>query len=212
MFSNTVIKMEIVMKKKEGFYPRCKIAVFLLFCFISLCFFYEVGLAEESLPLEDASESVQKDEKKDCGESFSDKIIGSTFKIMAKTFVKTVNMDKLKSVNIAKLQKMSDDKFAKKNLKVYEFTKDLPLDLKEKYCVSDHMTRQQAIDNINSLDKKEVYALINKIPNTLIATKFRQYVNNSRQKVVDSNLVGYIKNMWSGFAGRATSDETKIKA
>lgn len=58
--------------------------------------------------------------------AFEDKIIGPTFRILAKTFVTLADINKLKKKNIKKLNKMSEENFRKRYAKAYEDIKNLP--------------------------------------------------------------------------------------
>lgn len=126
-----------------------------------------------------------------------DRIIGLTFKALAKAFVAIVDINKLKKSNIDKMMKMKEDKFNSKYAKVYEVIKDLPSELKAGYAVTEHMTKEQAIRNIKSLDKKKIYAMIDSIPDVIIAREFRQYLSKKKQEIQKNNVVGQINRFWA---------------
>lgn len=130
--------------------------------------------------------------------SVPDRIIGSTFKTLAKAFVATTDINKLKKNYIDKLNKMDNEKFKKRYAKVYETLKDLPPHLKAKYGISENMTKEQAIKNIESFDnKKKMYKIIDSIPDTFIVYHFKQYLSKTKQEIQKTNLVEQIKNFWN---------------
>lgn len=128
--------------------------------------------------------------------SVTDRIIGSTFKALAKTFVATADINRLKKNNIDKLKKMENEKFKERYTKVYRVIKDLPPKLKVSYAITEDMTKEQAIRNIESFDKKKMYEMIDSIPDTIIAQQFRQYLSEKKQAIQKSNIVEQINKFW----------------
>ncbi|MFA6142047.1 MAG: hypothetical protein WC738_01985 [Candidatus Omnitrophota bacterium] len=118
--------------------------------------------------------------------------IGPAFKALAKAFVARADVDKLKRINIDKLDKMSEEKFKREYAEAYRIIKYLPFYLRTTYKVSDTMTKWQAIRDIKSLDKKKLCEVIDSIPNTIIAREFEQYLNKERQNMRRGNIVAQI--------------------
>ena len=129
--------------------------------------------------------------------SLQDKLIGSTFKTLAKGFVVVIEIDKFKKDNISKINRLKADKYKRRYAKVYESLKELPPDLKIKYGIIEDMPREELIKDIESLDKNEIYELIDLIPDTFIAKEFKKYLNQNKQGIQDSNLVKEINKFWN---------------
>lgn len=127
----------------------------------------------------------------------SDWIIGSTFKSLAKGFVAVADIRQLKKNNIAKIDKMSPEKFNKHYGRAYEGLKDMPLNLREEYKVTADMSREQVIKDIESLNKSKMYKIVDAIPDTVIADHFRQYLEQTKQEVQKSNVVAEIHKLWN---------------
>jgi hypothetical protein len=125
------------------------------------------------------------------------KMIGSTFKTLAKAFVVMADVDKLKKNNIEKLSKMDEEKFRKRYAKVYEVAKDLPPKFKDSYGITGSMSREQVIRNIKSLDKKKICQAIDSVPDTIIARQFRQYLGEKNQEMQKSELIEQINGFWN---------------
>lgn len=128
--------------------------------------------------------------------SMEDKIIGSTFKTLAKAFVAMTDINKLKKDNIDILNKMEEAKFRTRYAKVYGVIKDLPPKLKASFRVTEHMAKEQAVKNIESLDKKRIYETIDSIPDTIIAKQFKRYLSEKQQEMQKSNIVKQVNNLW----------------
>jgi hypothetical protein len=140
---------------------------------------------------------------------FEDMIIGLTFKTLAKAFVATEDIDKLKKNNIEKLNKMDEEKFKKRYAKIYEAIKDLPSDLKVSYGITEHMSKEQAIKNIELLDKKKIYETVDSVPDTIIAKQFKQYLSEKKQEIEKSNIVEHINKLWDKMTRKVNTSSPK---
>lgn len=126
-----------------------------------------------------------------------DKLIGSTFKILAKSFVAVTDIDKLKEENIRKINKMDNDKFNKRYAKAYEVIKALPADIRVAYGIKEGMNKEAATGTIKLLNKDKIYKIIDTIPDKFIADQFRVYLSKKKQEIKNSNLVVQINMFWS---------------
>lgn len=133
----------------------------------------------------------------------ADRIVGTTFKALAKAFVLATDIDKLKQNNIARLEKMDGEKFKKRYAEVYEATEGLPAELKLSYGITEEMPKEQAIKDIKSLDKKKLYGLIDAIPDAIIARQFEQYLSETKQDFMKSNLVEQVTKFWNKLTAAA---------
>jgi hypothetical protein len=129
--------------------------------------------------------------------SVEDRIVGSTFKTLAKAFVAIVDINKLKKNNIDKLNKMNEEKFKKRYAGVYKIIKYLPAELKVSYGITEAMTKEKVIKNTESLDKKKIYEMIDSIPDAIIANQFKQNLSEKRQEIQNSNTVEQINKFWN---------------
>lgn len=112
-------------------------------------------------------------------DTFKERIVGSFVKTFAKTYIATCNLEKFKEKNIKKIRKMDEAKFQRVYGKVYqEVMIDLPQSLKMTWGISENMTREKAIAQLKSFtNKKQIYKLINSIPNQMIAKHFEKHKN-----------------------------------
>ncbi|MCR4338154.1 MAG: hypothetical protein NUV91_10155 [Candidatus Omnitrophica bacterium] len=139
--------------------------------------------------------------------SNEDKIISATFKTLAKAFVATTDIEKLKKKNIDKLNKMDEEKFKKKYAETYKIIKDLPAPLKTRYGIIDKMTKEHAVRNIHSLDKKKTYEIIDAIPDAIIAREFKESLEKEKEQMKNSNVVEQIQKSWN----RMISEMNKVE-
>ena len=137
--------------------------------------------------------------------SMGEKIIGLTFKSLAKAYVVTLNINKFKEKYINKLERMEEEKFRTRYAKVYESIKELPPHLKATYGITEHMAKEEAIRNIESLEKKKAYEVINAIPDKLIAKLFKQHLSEKKEEIQrgKKNIVKQIKQLWSKIIEKA---------
>jgi len=126
-----------------------------------------------------------------------DKIIGSTVKTLAKAFVLTINVNALKKKNIDELNKMDEKEFRKRYADVFKIINKLPAELKVKYELTETMTKEQAIKNLESLNKNKIYGAIDSIPDEFIVEKFKVYLKRKKQEAQKSNLFEEVKKFWN---------------
>jgi hypothetical protein len=104
-----------------------------------------------------------------------DFVVGGAIKNLAKIYIKTVNLAKLKDKYIKKIATMREDKFQKYYKKFYVVYKELPPEVKESYIFEENITKTQAISMINKVDKRDLITIINKIPSDFIVKQTKYY-------------------------------------
>ncbi len=114
--------------------------------------------------------------------SLYDFVVGGTIKTLAKIYVKTSNLTKLKSKYIKKITNMKDDKFNKYYMQFYDVYKELPPDLKQKYVFTDQVTKAEVIQKIDTVNKRDLIGIINKIPSDFILRKTKYYLHKSHEQ------------------------------
>jgi len=138
-----------------------------------------------------------------------DRIIGSTFRTLAKGFVLAVDIEQLKKNNIDKLTAMKDEKFRRRYAEVYEIIQDLPTDLKNAYGIKKEMTRQEAIAEIKKMDKKKIYAIIDAVPDAVIVRQFKQYLAEQKRTLEESSAAEEINKFWQKVLKKIHAPETQ---
>ena len=129
--------------------------------------------------------------------TFEDQLIASTFKTLAKTFTMAIDLDSMKQKNMVKLTLMDDEKFKKKYRKIYPFIKDLTEDIRKQYGIEENMSKNQAIKNLSTLDKKSVYKLIDSVPTTVIVNIFKKNKSLANKDWKKNDTIGEIKLLWN---------------
>jgi len=135
--------------------------------------------------------------------SWDEVVIGTSFKTLAKAFVATADIQKIKKANIEKLEGMDEAKFRQRYVEAYAIVKDLPGDIKKEYGVTETMSRHQAIENMQVLDKPRMYALIDSMPNEAIARQFRQYLSQRQGSDEGRDLVTQVRSFWAKIKAKA---------
>ncbi len=134
-----------------------------------------------------------------------DKLIGSTFKSLAKAYITVVDLKKLRKANIEKIKAMDEEKFKKRYAKVYLVINELPRKVKTTYGINETMTKEQVIRKINSWNKKKICGVIDSIPEELIVKYFKEYINKSKQHVKDSSLIEQVRSFWERIIRRSSA-------
>jgi len=107
-----------------------------------------------------------------------------------------MDIDKFKKDNIGQINKLRPDKYKKKYAKIYDVIKELPPGLKAKYGIIEDMPREQVIKNIESLDKKKVYELIDSVPDAFIAREFKNSLKEKKRQAQENNFIKEINEFW----------------
>ena len=108
--------------------------------------------------------------------TIGEKALGTTIKTAVKAVIAVTNIENVKKKIINKLDRIDEGRFKAQYTSFYEIIKDLPPDIKATYEVTPYMTKAQMARNIKSVDKKEIYEIINRIPDKTVADLFKQYL------------------------------------
>lgn len=131
------------------------------------------------------------------GQASREFVIGATVKLLAKGYVAMGDIDKTKKNSIAKLEKMSDQEFARKYAAICEDMKGLPKSVKDAYGVDEKMDRSGAINKIRSVGKKDLYTIIDSIPDPFIVKHFDAYFAEKGLDFKKSPSVGEAMLFWN---------------
>jgi hypothetical protein len=142
--------------------------------------------------------------------SYEDKIIGATCRGLFAIFLSVNDFDKLKADGLAKIKKMGDAKFKSKYTKVYPIIKDLPPELVQKYNIREEFTREDALYNMGLMDKKEVFRIIDVIPDQFFAKKIKEYFTKDKN-IPLRNPEEDINNLWNSVLQKKNKDESGKK-
>jgi len=122
--------------------------------------------------------------------------IGMGFKSLAKSFILCNDLGKLKSKYIVKLKSMNQEKFKMRYLKIYNVLKELPLEVREKNGINADMTKEQVIAKLGKLNKRELYDIVDEVPNELIYRLFERFGNKYNLSSSKYGLDERISRLW----------------
>lgn len=122
--------------------------------------------------------------------------ISTSIKSIAKAYIAVTDLDKLKQTNINKIRKMEDREFRVKYTKIYIDLKDMPKNVKDAYGLSDTMDKTTAIKKIESVEKKDLYIIIDSIPDIYIVRHFDDYLAERKLDMRRSFSKREIKRFW----------------
>ncbi|MFC1666293.1 hypothetical protein ACFL0P_00285 [Candidatus Omnitrophota bacterium] len=114
------------------------------------------------------------------------KVTGTMIKGVVKIAVATTNIKRAKKKIVNKLDGISEEDFRERYSGFYELIKDLPPDLKSAYKITPHMSKEQMVRNVESVDKKKIYRIIGRIPDKTIAMLFKEYLRGAGFKETKS--------------------------
>ncbi len=135
--------------------------------------------------------------------SFGDNSIAVTIKVLAKAFVETADLEKVKAKQIKSLSKMNETKFQKRYTEIYDALKDIPPELRTRYGVTEHMAKEEAIRNIRSLDKKDLVQIIDGIPDQVIIKYVKDYLRHKADQAKEQPLLRQIDALWKKIIQKA---------
>ena len=108
-------------------------------------------------------------------------VVGKTIKTVVRLAVATRNIEKVKKRLVDKLNLIDEEDFSRRYTKFYELIKELPPDIKATYKVTPHMSREQMIKNVKSVDKKKIYGIISRIPDKTVTELFKEYILHTKK-------------------------------
>ncbi len=139
--------------------------------------------------------------------SVEDKMISSTIKSLAKAYVATADIEKLKKKNIERIRKMDAARFRQQYDDAYETLKDLPHKLKVRYSIKETMTKEQAIANIVSLDKKTIYETIDAVPDAIVAEQVRLRLKKDKPDGKPATLMEKVGAVWNSLVKKISRED-----
>ena len=101
------------------------------------------------------------------------------FKTIAKVFVYTIDLEKLKRENIDRISSINDEGFRQRYLDFYEHIYDYKF-MVDKYGLSSQLDKKGAIERINSLDKLKLYEIIDRLPDSIIIREVKKYLDQHK--------------------------------
>jgi hypothetical protein len=107
--------------------------------------------------------------------NFYDFMVGGTIKNLAKVYVKTTNLGKLKEKYKKVVLNMKPERFKKNFMKFFKVYKQLPPELQKDYVFTENTTKADVIALIDKTSKRDIIKIINKIPSDFIVDQTRHY-------------------------------------
>jgi hypothetical protein len=104
-----------------------------------------------------------------------DLVVGGTIKNLAKIYIITSNLPKIKAKYVKKITNMREEKFQKNYRKFYIVFEHLPPAIKQGYDFTPNTSRAELILAINHVSKKDLISIINKIPSEMITRQAKRY-------------------------------------
>lgn len=123
-----------------------------------------------------------------------DMLIGSAFKVLAKIFVSAQDKDKL----IARIDKMSEQKFQRRYAWAYKVARNSPV-ICGRLGFTEHMSKQSVIDKIKLMDRDAMLAAIDSVSDADVAEQLKLYMLEKNQELQKSNIAQQVSGIWHKF-------------
>jgi uncharacterized membrane protein YccC len=134
-------------------------------------------------------------------QTVQDRLISSTFKTLAKTYIATTDFNTLKKNTIARLEQLDTDSFHEKYPRVLQIINDAPA-LQKQFGLRSDMSVERAISVIKSLDKKKVSAMIDAVPDQVVARRVAEDISSASQSVNSKNVLDQVTAVWRNLQDR----------
>lgn len=132
---------------------------------------------------------------------FQETVIGSSFKLMAKTYVLTTDLEKLKKKHITQIQSSGEDEFRFIYAKTLGVIAESPR-LKSDFGLDAYMDRDGAVDKLKGLNKDRLCRMIDAVPDSVIASRVASFMARRVDEMKGMDLTQRISHVWNSFRQR----------
>ena len=139
------------------------------------------------------------------------KIIGETFKALARAYVATADITQLKDGGVERIEIMREARFHKKYAEIYKVVKELPPQIRSENGITEEMTKPHAIRIVRALDKKRLYEIIDNIPDSVIAEEFHERTAKNPEGVKGEDLLLKVSKAWNALVMKMNKKTTPGK-
>jgi len=133
----------------------------------------------------------------------SDYAIAATIKTLAKAFVQMVDLEQLRTKHIKSLSRMTEAKFQKRYIEIYDIVKDIPPPLRVKYGITEHLSRKEAMRGIGHLDRTDLVQIIDGIPDEVVIKYVKIYIKKNVDQAKDQIDLWQIDSLWKKITRKA---------
>lgn len=130
-----------------------------------------------------------------------DRLISVTFKTLAKTYIATTDFNALKNNTVTRLQQLDTDGFYERYPNTLQFIDDAPV-LTKQFGLRSDMSCEQAVAFIRSLDKKKVSAMIDAVPDQVVARHIMQSFSQEANSAKSKNVMDRVRQAWTDIQSR----------
>ncbi|MFA6384904.1 MAG: hypothetical protein WCY10_06010 [Candidatus Omnitrophota bacterium] len=130
-----------------------------------------------------------------CAQTVQDRLVSSTFKTLAKTYITTADFKVLRDNTVKRLQQLDTNSFHQLYPRVLRIVDDAPV-LKKELGLRSDMTVSQAIAFVKSLDKKKSCAVVDMIPDRVVAYHVGQFMAEKTDPANSKNIAARVAAVW----------------
>lgn len=122
---------------------------------------------------------------------FRDQMIGSTFRALATAYVSSCDLEAFRKYALPKIESMNVVQCGRLYAHIWPFLKDLPEEMKKKYGFIP-MTQGRMIVFIKTMQKRDLYNIIDNISDRSIAREFYWCVQRIKSAHSDGDITGFM--------------------
>ncbi|MFA5100840.1 MAG: hypothetical protein WC547_08160 [Candidatus Omnitrophota bacterium] len=134
-------------------------------------------------------------------QTVQERFISSTFKTLAKTYIAATDFKTLQKNTLARLAQLDNDSFHERYPRTLQLIKDSPV-LEKQFGLRPDMSVGQAISFTKSLDKKKVAAIIDAVPDQVVARHVMEDLSRARRSVNSKHVADQVSGVWSNLQDR----------
>ncbi len=132
---------------------------------------------------------------------FDDRMIGSSVKLMAKAYILTADIEKLKKHHAARIRGMDDDSFRVQYANTLGVIEESP-GLRERFGLGAYMDREAMVATVEGLNKDKLYKMIDAVPDKVISSRFKRFMARRGDQMRGMDVPARVQYAWRSLVGR----------
>jgi len=134
-------------------------------------------------------------------ESFGEAAVGTTLKVMAKAYVTTMDLKKLKKRHTERIEKMDEQSFQAAYNNTLTIVRYSPK-LRSDFGLADDLGREEALERLRKLDKKTLCRMIDAVPDKVLIAKFKAFSSRHSDELAGKDTAAQLQAGWKSFTTR----------
>lgn len=134
-------------------------------------------------------------------ESFGEAAVGTTLKVMAKTYVTAMDLKKFKKRHAERIEQMDEQSFRAAYNNTLTIVKYSPK-LRSDFGLAEDLGREEALERLRKLDKKTLCRMIDAVPDKTLIAKFKAFSSRHSDELAGKDIAAQLQIGWKSFTTR----------